>query len=117
MQPAVIYQHPSAPQPVLRDPRDPIVQDKYDDTLTRSVRLDVDPSPQHAAADVDPYERLAVTNGLYALIQVHGGHRVMAMVKFGINAPDGVTAAVEKYGMDRMEQWTRCMAHIAGEDI
>ena len=87
------------------DPRDPIVQ--------------LRPSPFFSPAypTEEQLEVLTITDGLYALIEAHGGVAVMAMVTEGWRAPDGVLAAVDKYGVDRMVRWTRCMAMIAGEEV
>jgi len=87
------------------DPRDPVVQ--------------LRPSPFFSPAypTEEQLEVLTITDGLYALIEAHGGAVVMAMVTEGRRAPDGVRAAVDKYGVDRMVRWTRCMAVIAGEEV
>jgi len=62
------YQHPSAPF-VLHDPRDPLVQDKYDTAPTFD---------QPSEAEM---ELLAVTDGLTVLIQRHGAARIMRLVR------------------------------------
>jgi len=87
------------------DPRDPVVQ--------------LRPSPFFSPAypTEEQLEVLTITDGLYALIEAHGAPYVIDMVTHGFHAPDGVLAAVDKYGLERMLRWTRCMATIAGEEV